>query len=345
VNYINNTNFSAYNSASASVRQRLGITRLSPTQAEAVRVAVAKHKARAASKQQVELMQANRYLHLQNQRRQDFVVALGEAYHRRVQTLYQSERAQVVYGKGGQDAVDYDAYARSYGYPARWKNAGARIEGQAGAWFVVLETYRGTEVARIPVDFAQSQRLQLKHPALIDGDLWGIERHGIVERYAWKRRKIVKIGVSVQFSRITRPPGGFTQQLACPETVIEWEHGVDIAACRVENEDKIKLRLQQWENYRARFMSRNLSADLKPWFDRVVQRILRFCPSLPIVYQDARAVGHCDAGIHGWCKRHGIDPDGRTTLKQLMGNPSSEQVARHVAFRQAMLLYQKRQNK
>lgn len=96
------------------------------------------------------------YLRGRPERLRGLAVAAAEAYHRHVRPLYRSARGEVVYGRGGQEGRDGAAYAkawhRRYG-PARWLNAGVRIDADAAGLpaGLVLENYRGREVARLPV--------------------------------------------------------------------------------------------------------------------------------------------------------------------------------------------------
>lgn len=81
-------------------------------------------------------------------------VEMGQRYHQREARLYQSKRARVVYGKGGQEEYDPDAYSKSYRSKfggARWRNAGARLDSETKPTCVILENFRGTEVARLPL--------------------------------------------------------------------------------------------------------------------------------------------------------------------------------------------------
>lgn len=81
-------------------------------------------------------------------------VAMGEDYHRRVKSLYQSKYACVLYGRGGREVIDRDRYSKgwhnSYG-PARCRCAGARLDDEENPMCVILENWRGTEVARLPL--------------------------------------------------------------------------------------------------------------------------------------------------------------------------------------------------
>ncbi len=81
-------------------------------------------------------------------------VQMGEYYHRNIKSLYQSKRAGVAYGKGGQEGEDRDAYSNGYRKKfggATWQNAGARLDDEARPTCVIVENFRGTEVARLPL--------------------------------------------------------------------------------------------------------------------------------------------------------------------------------------------------
>ena len=88
------------------------------------------------------------------------LIALAEGYHARIRPLYTSQRASVAWGPGGQTRTDWHAYARSYGFPANWRDAGVRLVAQD---VIRIETARGTLAAEIPL------ALLPQHP-LCDGD-------------------------------------------------------------------------------------------------------------------------------------------------------------------------------
>ena len=83
-------------------------------------------------------------------------VAYGEYVHSNVKSLYTSQRASVAYGVGGQDRVDWDAYAKSYGRPANWKDAGARLDSETKPTEIIVETARRTVVARVSIAEAKA---------------------------------------------------------------------------------------------------------------------------------------------------------------------------------------------
>jgi hypothetical protein len=80
-------------------------------------------------------------------------VAIGIAYHLYEKPLYASKRASVVYGYGGQEGEDRDAYSKAYRSKfggAKWRNAGARLDNEERPTMVILENYLGMVVARVP---------------------------------------------------------------------------------------------------------------------------------------------------------------------------------------------------
>lgn len=282
-----------YKRAAAGVRYALGTARLDKVQAAAITGAVGRNTSRQSKGVGVAASLGylpGRIARLQEEKRKAFALAVGEAYHSRIADLYKSARASVIYGKGGTDGVDNNAYAKSYGHPARWKDAGARIEDGV----IILEDYKGKEVARVSVDLKKRREMQFSHPALIGGDLFCILRPGgrmpIADRYDVDGQKN---GVAV---RMPTPDGAGEY----------WEHGKTVSACAAERKHKIKaLQVQA-------FVSANQSK-----VDRAARLIARLCDELPVTFADARAAGHCEQGIKGWCSRHGIDPSGRATLGQI----------------------------
>jgi hypothetical protein len=110
-----------------------------------------------------------------------------------------------------------------------------------------------------------------------------------------RRKRLVKLGVAVQFPRVD---GSGTY----------WEHGASVNECRREREYKQVI-------HEGRADGRELSARI----NRMARLIARLCGKLQLSYEDARAVGYCEAGNRGWCKQHGINPVKGTTLAQVRG--------------------------
>lgn len=81
-------------------------------------------------------------------------ISMGRQYHRTVKKLYTSSRADVVYGNGGKEGYDAEAYSKTYNRRyggAKYKNAGARLDNEEKPTCIILENFRGIEVARLPL--------------------------------------------------------------------------------------------------------------------------------------------------------------------------------------------------
>jgi hypothetical protein len=92
------------------------------------------------------------------------VVNIADWYHLHIRALYTSSRADVAYGAGGARQTDWKAYSKRYGFPANWQDAGVRIIGEQ----IVIETSRGTEVARLPMPPAGAEISTGPHPGLLN---------------------------------------------------------------------------------------------------------------------------------------------------------------------------------
>jgi len=87
-------------------------------------------------------------------KRRQLAVEIGREYHRTVRSLYTSQYADVIYGHGGEVETDGERYSRGWHRehgPARHRNAGARLDDETRPKYVILENFRGTEVARLPL--------------------------------------------------------------------------------------------------------------------------------------------------------------------------------------------------
>lgn len=75
-------------------------------------------------------------------------------YHRSTHPLFQSKYGTILYGKGGQETEDRERYSKGYHNsfgPARCLNGGVRLDSEGKPTCFILENYRGTEVARLPL--------------------------------------------------------------------------------------------------------------------------------------------------------------------------------------------------
>jgi uncharacterized protein (TIGR02996 family) len=274
--------------------------------------------------------------------RRGVALALGASFHHRIQSLYTSKRATVAYGPGGLQELDWDAYGKR-GYvnphtgrkqPAKWQNAGARIIGYARSGRVVVETSRGTEVARLPLppvgaDFSGN--------ALVDGDLfalphtiagvWLAIRHGVT-RTAGVATGYRRTGVAVRFPvpPDCREQGRSLWSVFRTTSDTYWEHGQTVSDCRAEYARKLALAEQ--ERTTVRLLAR---------LERAAHLVALLVPSLEVTAEDASAAGYCQAGIAGFAAKHGLIPGTPVTAAQLRqtGDPMVERPIRQAALRVA----------
>lgn len=79
-------------------------------------------------------------------------VDIAWGYHSGEGRLFSSKHGAISWGRGGQEREDWNKYSkryhRSHG-PARWKNAGVRLDSETHPTCIILENHRGKEVARI----------------------------------------------------------------------------------------------------------------------------------------------------------------------------------------------------
>lgn len=238
-------------------------------------------------------------------------LSCAASYHNHISPIYHSARASIVLGSHATDEVDWDAYSKSYGKPANWKNPA--VEARWNPTDGVRAVIHTTRNRAITLPLHQGARYN--HPALLDGDLYGEIRHGIVIRYNPRDQRT---GVAL------RVPGGIGRNgQPLPD---EWEHGKTISACRVEWERKVALRQAETEAARH-------NPDIRA--RRKQRLIMRLCGGLTCTVEDARAAGNCQAGIATFRQRYAL---GETaTVAELRKTGRSEiarvieQAARRVA--------------
>jgi len=262
--------------------------------------------------------------------RREVALAVGQAYHARIEDLYQSKRGEVVYGRGGQEVVDWDAYGKR-GYrnpntgrkqPAKYRQAGARVVGYARSGRVVLENHRGTEKARLPLP--PQGAVFSGHRGLVAGDLFLLTRQiagqHLAIRYGLTFAKGVatgyrQTGVAVRFpvSEDCRQQGGELWSVFRTEKETYWEHGQDIAACRAEYQRKLALAEEIRTRTAHSARREQLAADLAA-----------LCPGLVVTHADRRAAGYCDAGTAGFLARHNLTGQDAIPAAQLRATGAPE---------------------
>lgn len=277
--------------------------------------------------------------------RRDIAVAVGNAYHVRIEDLYQSKRGEVVYGSGGKEIVDWDAYGKR-GYcnphtgkkqPAKYRQAGARVIGFGRSGRILLENHRGKEKARLPLPPAEA--VYKDHRGLVSGDLFLLERRiagqHFALRYGVARTKGVatgyrRTGVAVQFPvpEDCRRQGRELWGVFRTERETYWEHGADIAACRAEYQRKLGLAEKERTRTARSARRQQLAADLAA-----------LCPGLVVTHADRKAAGYCDAGTAGFLDRHSLTGRDTITAAELRATGAAE-VERPIALAAQRVLAQ-----
>lgn len=279
--------------------------------------------ARKAAAARVAKRQADRQAELA--RRQEELrqraIAVAEAYHDRVRSLYTSKRASVSYGRGGQRQTDWEAYSKSYGYPANWSDAGVIADTVNGTEVYHLYTSRDTHVAAIPqLPTPTVGEVVLKSGSLLPGDLFAIRREiaGVIvaTRYGLRRARhgeslpithdYRQTGVAVAFSVPTDliPFWPVKAVKVLDRENHYWEHGATVSQCREEYARK--LQAAEENRIKSRVQSDPHS---KKVIARAVRMILANADALGIRvgYDDLRQVGACHAGIMGYAGSIGLD--------------------------------------
>ena len=192
-------------------------------------------------------------------------------------------------------------------FAGRWGYSKGLI-GTGGAGEIIIESNRGAKAAQFRLDLRSTNKMLTDHKALIDGDLYGIYRHGVIERYKLRGSKVVKAGIAIQMPLPADPTQSY------------WEHGANIQVVRQEHQHKC-LQMER-ERYAQQHPKQIL---------RAARLVARLCNKMEVTYEDARELSYCDAGIRGWCAKRGINPNSKATFAQLRGDSMSEAVILRVA--------------
>lgn len=235
-------------------------------------------------------------------------IRVAQGVHDNCKSLYRSGRAWVEYGTEPTDSIDWDAYSKSYKYPARWKNAAVMRSMNCGTVWCYPVT-GATVTVKTPKNLKLSDLAPLG--SLVDGDAYAIMADGYATRYDTKGQRT---GVAVRIGN-----DGL------------WEHGDTLAGCRRESERKEAIRALEAKRGK-------LTQEQKQRVQRAKRWILRLCPNLPVTRADARRIGYCKAGIRGFKKRYGIGDNSTIQALLLTDNLSAQALARRVAEDKAMEL-------
>lgn len=254
--------------------------------------------------------------------RRDTALAVGARWHATVADLFTSVRAAVVYGRGGEEVVDWDAYGKR-GYanphtgkrqPAKYRNAGARIVGFGRSGRIVLESSRGTEVARLPLPPADAV---IGGGACLGGELFTTRRviAGVTVATRFVPRKVRGSKTEHAYA-----PTGLAVRLPIPaelagQSVVfgaksgatqYWEHGDTVRIIRAEYARKLGIAAANKVDEERRQADTEQSAREEAKEQRRAVLFARIATRTPVTYDDARAVGMCDAGIRAFAAKLGI---------------------------------------
>ncbi len=256
-------------------------------------------------------------------------LSIGKAYHDQISDLYQSKRGEVQYGCGGEEHLDWSAYGNSYHnprtgakWPAKWRNAGARIVGAGKTVRIVIESHRGTEVARLPLPpkGAQYDAGETKG-ALTAGDLYVLVAGDVAERYGPTKSRGSKVydgyartGVAVRF---TVPDGlDYFGHFSGVEGGRYWEHGATVTICRAKYDRKLVLSRKS-ARVKAELDLSAAKVKREARIDRAARLLVRIGAKTEVGYQDCRDLGACDAGLRAFAERQGLGVSDKLPLTRV----------------------------
>lgn len=208
-------------------------------------------------------------------KRMDFAMQIAESIHENVRPLYTSKRAGIDRNsRGGWEERDYDAYSKSYGHPAVWKNAGVKVEDG----MIRVYTYRSTLAFEMPCPLVKDMQ-KYTTDGMISGAVYGKKSaRGTYKLYDAKG-KVVTLAKKMPY------PYG--------ESGAHWEHGDTVEKIQREYELKVFLHI---EGKKKEAVSKKIA--------RGTALAKRLVNNLVVTYQDARSVGYCEAGVNSFIQAH-----------------------------------------
>jgi hypothetical protein len=257
-------------------------------------------------------------------KRNKFARLIGESYHNHIASLYQSQRAEVQvlsnnYDPAAVEHKDYNAYSKSYGFPATWKNAAAVVKGNEFELF----NYRGNSKGTFAIPHWK-QLDNYNFECLIDNDLYAIKRSTNIYKRFDAQGKLT----------------GYAKKMKHPENGKPyWEHGRDLKEIAAEFEHKKQLAADKIERERIR----KIKLEKEKKIERAKRLIMRIVNRADVTFSDARAVGYCAAGIKGFCDRNGIDFNENAKVKFafLKRHPETLRLRDHIAQQLALTVIEK----
>lgn len=257
-------------------------------------------------------------------KRNSYALGIARSYHANIKSLYTSTRADVMVQHGTFNPAllenkDWDAYAKSYKFPAVWKDAAVVIAGKT----FDIYTSRGTKVATYSLPKIEEID-RTRFDGLIGNDLYSKEiRKNVFVRYDKKER-----------------PVGYAVRLKHPETGKPYfEHGLTIAEVKQEYKHKQEVAAEKQRLMQIAALKRQEQQRIA----RAKALIMRMVKNASVTFSDARSVGYCVAGIKGFCEQNGVQfsETAQVPYGFLKRFPETQRLRETVAERLAIQLFTK----
>lgn len=218
-----------------------------------------------------------------NKMRNAYALSIAEALNRGNE-LYKSKYGGIdINSIGGIEHTEY-LYAKSYGFPAKWKNAGVKVYPSEKK--IRVYSYQGKMVQ------------EFKLPKLKE----------------LKNRKIGDFGIPCAYAKRTSNACyklfNHNDDLICLAKQMpgienpdkkNWEHGQTIEQINAEQQHKLKVFNKEQKE-------KALSEKIK----RATRLAKHLINDMCVTYADARAVGYCEAGVMNFINTH---LDGKKEVK------------------------------
>lgn len=261
-------------------------------------------------------------------RRTTYAKTFAERWQSVYSSLYSSSRASVMiqhdtFNPASLTGKDWNAYSKSYGRPAVWKDAAVVIRNRE----FDIYNYREKKVGTFPIPSQKeiSERIfdrpcqdsMIIGSPLLGGDFYVVQRsRNIYYRFDHNDKRL-----------------GYARLFKHPEKeMMYWEHGETLAECETERQHKVKLAAEKAMKERMRFE-----------VARAKSLIMRLVKRASVTFQDARAVGYCAAGIKSFCNRTGIEFSEQATVPFgfLSRYPETQKLRDQIAEKLAIQILQK----
>jgi len=192
-----------------------------------------------------------------------------------INDLYKSRYGGIdINSNGGVEHVEY-LYAKSYGFPAKWKNAGVMICPSEQK--IKVYDYRSNLVATYKLPKYKELQKRILGDFELECAYAKKSTHGAYKLYDNNDKLIC-------LSKKMPAPDGDGQY---------WEHGKDIDTINEEYQNKVSI-----------YNKELAEAALTKKITRAKSLAKHLVNNLCVTYEDARAVGYCEAGVNNFINKH-----------------------------------------